>query len=188
MSAVWWGRESSAALRVPRTPPRAGTPQLMPADRAAILAELDARARDFAPEWTNRNPSEDAGAALRQLFGEQMEAVVQRFDRWPDKAFVEYLNIAGISPLPGTPAEVLLEFEVADNAPQSVLVAPGFQAGARPPGASALVIFETDRTLYAAPGKIGEVFATSGRTFDAVDPSQPFTPFGDGRSAGAAML
>jgi predicted phage baseplate assembly protein len=188
MSAIWWGRESSAALRTPQPRRRAGTPQLMPADRAVLLAELDARADAFAPEWTNRNPVEDAGAALRQLFGEQLEAVVQRFDRWPDKAFIEYLNIAGIAPLPGVAAEVLLEFEVADDAPQSVLIAPGFQVGARPPGASSLVVFETDRTLSAAPGKIGEVFATSGRTFDAVDPSQPFLPFGDGRSAGAALL
>jgi hypothetical protein len=113
----------------------------MLADRAGVLTELDERAGAFTPEWINRNPSEDAGAALRQLFGEQMEAVVQRFDRWPDKAFTEFLNIAGIAPLPGVPAEVLLEFEVADDAPQSVLIGPGFQAGARPPGATALVIW-----------------------------------------------
>ena len=69
-----------------------------------------------------------------------------------------------------------------------MLVAPGFQVGARPPGATGLVIFETKRTLYAAPCKIGEVFATSGRTFDQVDLSQPFAPFSDGRSSGAAML
>src|SRR6266404_3367806 len=188
MSAVWWGRESSAALRTPQPPRRAGTPLLMPADRASLLTELDGRAGAFTPEWTNRNPAEDAGAALRQLFGEQMEPVVQRFDRWPDKAFTEYLNIAGISPLPGVPAEALLEFEVADDAPQSVLIVPGFQVGARPPGASGLVVFETDRTLYAAPGQIGEAFATSGRTFDEVDPSRSFLPFGDGRTAGAALL
>src|SRR6266404_1004642 len=121
MSAVWWGRESSAALRTPQPPRRAGTPLLMPADRASLLTELDGRAGAFTPEWTNRNPAEDAGAALRQLFGEQMEPVVQRFDRWPDKAFTEYLNIAGISPLPGVPAEALLEFEVADDPPQSFL-------------------------------------------------------------------
>jgi predicted phage baseplate assembly protein len=188
MSAAWWGRESTAAQRTPRPPRRAEMPELLRADRASLLAELDARADTFVPEWRNRNPAEDAGAALRQLFGEQMEAIVQRLDRWPDKAFIEYLNAAGVSPLPGAAAEVLLEFEVADDAPQSVLVAPGFQVGARPPGASDLVVFETERTLYAAPGKIGEVFAVSGRTFDAIDPTRAFTPFGDGRSAGVLML
>jgi predicted phage baseplate assembly protein len=188
MSAIWWGRESSTALRTPRPPRRAGMPQLMASDRASLLGELDGRADAFTPEWTNRNPAEDAGTALRQLFGEQLEAVVQRFNRWPDKALIEYLNVAGISPLPGVPAEVLLEFEVANDAPQSVLVALGFQVAARPPGATGLVIFETERTLYAAPCKIGEVFATSGRTFDQVDLSQPFAPFSDGRSSGAAML
>ena len=185
MSGAWWGRESSAALRAPQPPRRAGAPQLIAGDRSSRLVEFDARADAFAPEWTNRNATEDAGAALRQLFGEQLDAVVQRLNRWPEKAFIEYLNRAGVTPLPGVAAEVLLEFEITDDAPQSVLIGPGFQVGARPPGASTLVIFETDRALYAAPGKIGEIFAVSGRTFDTVDRSTPFLPFGDGRSAGA---
>ena len=188
MSAVWWGRESTEAQRMPQPPRRGATPELAPANRNRLLADLDTRAPLFAPEWSNRNPSEDAGAALRQLFGEQMEAVVQRLGRWPDKALIEFLNVAGTTPLPGVPAEVLLEFQIADNAPQSVLLPAGFQVGARPPGAQSLVVFETERTLYGAPGGVGEIFAVIGRTFASVDPTKPFAPFGDGRSAGASML
>jgi predicted phage baseplate assembly protein len=188
MSGVWWGRESTAAQRSPQPPRRDATPELMPADRARLIADLDARAPAFTPEWTRGDPSKDSGAALRQLFGEQLEAVVQRLDRWPEKALTEFLNIAGITPLVGAPAEVLLEFEVVDNAPRSLLVAAGFQVGARSPGASALVIFETERSLYAAPGKIGEMFAVSGRTFDPIDTARPFAPFGDGRTPGASLL
>ncbi len=154
MSAVWWGRESNDALRTPQPPRRAGTPLLMPADRASLLAELDGRAGAFTPEWTNRNPAEDAGAALRQLFGEQMEPVVQRFDRWPDKAFTEYLNIAGISPLPGVPAEALLASSYSRPTARSMPRRARSVRPLRPPGAPSTRSTRRDpscRSAMAAP-------------------------------------
>jgi predicted phage baseplate assembly protein len=179
MTAVWWGRESSEAERNPEPPRRDPAPVLVQADGASIQAKLDDRADSFTPEWTSRNSDEDAGVALRQLFCEQMEAVAQRLDFWPDKAFVDFLNIAGVAPLPGSAAETLLEFEVSDDAPQSVQIPEGFQVGARPRGATSLVVFETERSFFASPGKIGEAFVASGRTFDQVDPTASFEPFGD---------
>jgi hypothetical protein len=161
---------------------------LLPADRTVLLADFDARTPNFVPEWTNRRPSEDAGTALRQLFGEQLEAVVSRLDRWPDKAFVEFLNVAGVSPLPSVPAEVLLEFDIDESAPQSLLIVPGFQVGANPPGATGLVVFETTDAFYAAPGKIAETFMVDGRTARSLDVTQSFAPFGDGRSATAQLF
>ncbi|WP_175148179.1 putative baseplate assembly protein [Paraburkholderia ultramafica] len=163
-------------------------PELLPADRVRLLADLDRRAPAFTPEWTNRRPADDAGAALRQLFGEQLEAVTQRLDQWPDKALIEFLTIAGVTPLPAVPAEVLLEFQVADDAPQSLLIGAGFQVGGRPPGAEQLVVFETEQSFYAAPGKTGEVFTVDGGNYDPVDPGGPFAPFGDGRSSTAALV
>ncbi|HTO81461.1 MAG TPA: putative baseplate assembly protein, partial [Methylomirabilota bacterium] len=160
---------------------------LLPADRKQLLADFDLRAPNFTPEWKNRRPADDAGTALRQLFGEQLEAVVQRLDRWPDKALIDFLSGAGVSPLPGTAAEVLLVFEIDDSAPQSQSVGAGFQVGAHPPGANAVAIFETERSFTAAPGTIGEVYAVDGRTARAIDPTQPFAPFGDGRSATAQL-
>lgn len=186
MSAVWWGRESggNAGRRIASG---AEAPQLLPADRASLLGDFDRRAGAFTPEWTNRRPAEDAGAALRQLFGEQLEAVVGRLNQWPDKAMIEFLNIAGASLRPSAPAEVLLEFQVADTAPHSLAVGAGFAVGARPPGADSLVVFETERTFYAAPGKTGEIFTAEGTNFDLVDSTKPFAPFGGGRSRSATL-
>jgi predicted phage baseplate assembly protein len=187
MSGAWWGREAPPPQR-PRPFRGTAAPILMPADRTVLLNELDGRAPYFVPEWTDRRAGEDAGTALRQLFGEQLEAVAQRFDRWPEKAFIEFLDIAGVSPLPGTPAEVLLRIEIADSAPQSVTVGAGFQVSARVAGADGPVVFETERTFYAAPGKIGELYLADGRTFRPLDPTAGFAPFGDGRSASAQLL
>ncbi len=186
MSTVWWGRGSG---RNTARPVVSGgeAPQLLPPDRAHLLIDLDRRAEAFTPEWTSRRPSEDSGAALRQLFGEQLEAVAGRLNQWPDKAMLEFLNIAGASMQPSAPAEVLLEFQVADTAPQSLTVGAGFAVGARPPGADSLVVFETERSFYAAPGKTGEIFTVEGTNFDLVDSTKPFAPFGDGRSRAAAV-
>ncbi len=184
MSGAWWGRE-----RGPRFQPAAlGAPVLLPADRSKLLAGFAARTPAFTPEWTPRSGADDAGAALRQVFGEQLEAVVRRLDNWPEKALVEFLTVAGINALPGTSAEALLEFQVAESAPQSVLIPAGFQVGARPPGADQLVVFEVTRSFTAAPGRTGEVYTVRADNFDAVDPGTPFEPLGDGRFTDAALM
>ena len=184
MSGAWWGREAPPSLREGHA---GKVPELLPADRAALLATLDGRRATFTPEWTSRGP-DDAGMALRQLFGEQLEAVVQRLNRWPDKAITAFLSGAGVELMPGAPAEALLAFTVADSAPRSVLIAPGFQAGARIPGVDTLAVFETQDALYAAPGAIGEVFVGDPGSFAAIDPTQPFAPFGDPPTSNTALL
>jgi Baseplate J-like protein len=185
MSGIWWGRDAWPPS-VPRPARGAAAPVLMPADRRQLQGDFDARAPYFTPEWTSRRAGDDAGTALRQLFAEQLEAVVQRLDRWPDKALVEFLDAAGVTPMPGDLAEVLLQFEIDGNAPGSQLIGEGFQVGAHIPGADQIAIFETERSFSAAPGKIGEVYAVDGRTARALDP--PFAPFGDGRSTTAQLV
>jgi len=158
MSEVWWGKESRAGTAPKKTQP----PELMPASRQVVRREVLGRIKDFTPEWTNQRP-DDAGVALTQLFGEQMESVLERLNRLPEKAFVEFLNLAGIQAAQASPAAALLEFEIADSSPQSVFVSKGFQVGAQPAdGSSDVVIFETLRDLNAAPAKIAELIQSVG--------------------------
>jgi hypothetical protein len=129
MSEVWWGPEAG-----PNAQPNLaadGQPILLSSARSAVSAEVTARIAAFTPTWTNRSSS-DAGMALVRLFGEQMEPALQRLNQLPLKAMVQFFDAAGISPLPATPAEVMLEFQVSSAAPQSVLVPSGFQVGAPP--------------------------------------------------------
>src|SRR6185295_1653758 len=135
MSNVWWGKESRAGTATKKIFP----PELAPESRQVVRRELLGRIKDFTPEWTNLRP-DDAGVALTQLFSEQMEPVLERLNRFPDKTFVEFLNVAGTQPLQASSAAALLEFEVADSAPQSIFVSKGFQIGAQPAdGSSDLV-------------------------------------------------
>ena len=190
MTRIWWGKESvphkAARMRGARGLPYGQQPELLPASRKDISDEVRARIASYTPDWTNLRPS-DAGITLARLFGEQMEAVVKRLNLLPKKSLIEFLNLAGVSTLPATPAEVMLEFTVSNAAPQSALVGRGFQVGARPAtGAGDMVIFETTSNLYAAPAKIEKMFVQDGSLFSEVD-AENFLPFGERPIPGRAF-
>ena len=125
----------------------------------------------FTPDWTNPAP-DDSGVALVRLFGIQMEPLLSRVNRLPEKALVEHLRIAGVTPLPATAAEALLTFTIAPAAGASVLVPAGFQAGASPAtGNGGQVIFETERAVVATPATVAAIAVTVAGVVSAVDPA-----------------
>ena len=192
MSVVWWGKETTGqASRLKRVgPPLPPEPELAAPSRQDVKKEVRSRIKSFTPEWTNLRPT-DAGVALTQLFSEQMEPVLERLNRLPEKSFVEFLNIAGIRPLQPSPAAAFLEFEISDTAPQSVFIARGFQVGAQPAeGPDELVIFETERDLLAAPAKIVEMHVLQDNLFQSIDPQTEtgFLPFGSQPEPGRAFF
>lgn len=173
MSKPWW---SLAFTHEPSALAGDGLrPELQPATRKAVADALKERIPAYTHEWTRRDLG-DAGMALVRLYSEQMEPVLQRLNRLPDKAFVEVLTIAGVAPLAARPARALLQFEVSDKAPRSVTVAEGFQCSAR--SAGQLVIFETERTLYAAPAKLAQILGESKGNQRALT-LEGFWPFGE---------
>lgn len=194
--STWWGHEAWGPI--PDTafvtgrgsaPPR---PRLLPVGRDAVVREVAGRIRSFTPEWTN-NRATDPGAALTRLFAEQMEAVLARVDRLPEKALVEFLGDAGVESLPAQPAEAMLAFTLSSGARESALVPAGFQVGAPPAsGDGDLVIFETTRSLFAAPATLAELYVQEDGVVrriavpDSPD-APPFEPFGRRAEAGRAL-
>lgn len=186
MSNVWWGKESKPRTGgIPSNSVR--RPELLPSVRNKVTEELIGRTLAYTPEWTYRG-SDDAGVALSILFGELMEPVLQRLNRMPEKALVEFLMLAGISPIPPRPASALLEFKVDDGAPGSVLVGEGFQVGASSP-TGGRVIFETQRSFYAAPNKIEQILTWESGTYQSLENEgiTPFLPFGRAAVPGQAL-
>jgi predicted phage baseplate assembly protein len=165
-------------------------PELLPASRRAVISEVHSHVRGFTPEWTNLRTS-DAGAAMVQLFGEQMEPVLERLNLLPRKSLIEFLDITGAKNLAATPAEAMLEFTIADGAPESVLIPVGFQVSAPPAsGEGDPVVFETEFSLYGAPSKIDKIYVQEGGTFLEVDTksTSPFQPFGAKPIPGRSLL
>jgi predicted phage baseplate assembly protein len=190
MSQPWWGREVNAQLREANT---SQLPKLLDSDRLAIRREIQARLPAFTPAWTNARDG-DAGFALLKLYAEMAEPVAQRLNRLPDKALIEFLLTLGVDDQAARPAKAMLAFSASNAAPRSVLVAAGFQtSAAAADGSGSTVIFETERTLYVAPGSIESAFSQEGKGFyelphtEASD-TKPLLPFGNKPKFGSALL
>lgn len=185
---AWWGREAESRGQPVLTdgPGPAGVqPELLPAGKEAVRAAIQARISGFTPDWTNQAP-DDSGVALVRLFGIQLEPLLSRVDRLPEKALVEHMRIAGVTPLPATPAQALLTFTVAPAAGASVVIPAGFQAGAS--GGGGQVIFETERAVVATPATVAAVAVTVQGVTGAVNPALAgFSAFGPAPSPGNAL-
>ena len=191
MSAPWWTVPGAASRLTPADGAGALQPQLAEPSSRAHIRELARRAASFVPEW-NRGGN-DAGDALVLLFGAQIQPLIDRINRLPEKQLVEFLRVAGIQQLPGGVAGALLAFEATDGAPAAAFVAGGFQVGAKPAdGSQGLVVFETRRDVNVVPGAIAQAAVQVGRSSIAIeDPTagdKPFLAFGDRAVAGRALL
>jgi predicted phage baseplate assembly protein len=197
--AVWWERAAAPGdegRTVPGPGPSGTQPELVEATRERVRAEIGARLPAYTPDWTNPDRA-DAGVALVRLFGAQAEPVLRRLNRLPEKVLAAHLGIAGVRPLPATPATALLQFTVNPPGGESVLVPAGFQASAPPaPGTTTAtgqpVVFETERDLYATPATLGAVaVAESGRLAlvpgAASGQGRPFAAFGARPHPGNAL-
>lgn len=114
-----------------------------------IVDQAKALIPTYAPEWTDHNPS-DLGIALIELFAWLVEGMTYRLNRVPEKNFIEFLNLLGITRDPATPASTFLTYSSASGtAPLPVL--KGSQAATKQTETEAAIVFETDRDLTVLP-------------------------------------
>ena len=115
----------------------------------------------FAPEWTDHNPS-DLGITLVELFAWIVEGMIYRLNRVPDRNFVEFLSLIGVTLDPATPASANLVYSIAPGSPPT-LVPKGSQAATQQTDDTPALVFETDadktvlpvnltHALYITPG------------------------------------
>ena len=185
--SAWWLQRGGR----PPPPVRAvGSAPAIVELREAVRLRFGRRRPTYTPEWT-RNDTHDAGIALRELVLEMQDALITRVNRLPEKATTEFLDTAGVSPLPGRPASALVSFEVLDSLTESVTIPQGFQVGGT--GANGdTVYFETNDTVYAVPLVIEAMATLVDGNLSLIkpptDPTQAFQPFGSRPEAGAALF
>lgn len=118
----------------------------------------------YAPQWTDHNPS-DVGMTLIELFAFFVENLIYRLNRVPEKNYIAFLNLLGITRDPQTPARAFLTFTAAPAA--VVLVPKGTQAQTRASETDPPVVFETDEDVTVLPTnlkvalQIGKVLAAN---------------------------
>ncbi|MEV6935908.1 putative baseplate assembly protein, partial [Streptomyces sp. NPDC051132] len=179
---VWWekaARDQEGRL-VPGPGPTGVQPELTDATREAVRAAVRGRIAGYTPDWTDPD-RQDAGVALVRLFGTQVEPVLTRVNRLPEKVLAEHLAEAGVRRRPAGAATALLEFTVHPPDGTSVLVPAGFQSAAS--GPTGQVVYETDQDLHATPATLAALAVQEGGTLESLPlgpagPSRSFAPFG----------
>ena len=117
-----------------------------------IVDEAKALIPRYAPEWTDHNPS-DLGIALVELFGWLVEGMIYRLNQVPEKNYLAFLNLLGITRDPATPASAMLTYRLAGGTPPTV-VPMGRQAATPQTETGEAIVFETDEDLRVLPNNL----------------------------------
>lgn len=139
-----------------------------------VLAELGKR-----PETQHIALSEDPMAmALVRVFSRYCELVIERLNKAPEKNYLAFLNLLGISRIPPHPAQVALTFYPAKRAPQTNQREADSDRGfgtrpvvrrytkiAAPPagGSTEPIVFETERELVLTHAELKRVLSLDPR-------------------------
>ncbi|GAB61448.1 MAG: hypothetical protein DWB56_05000 [Candidatus Jettenia sp.] len=112
-----------------------------------IVNEAKALIPKYAPEWTDHNPS-DLGITLIELFAWLVEGMIYRLNKVPEKNFIEFLNLLGVTRNPAVPASTYLTFGGASK----TTVNKGSKFATQQNTATEeAIVFETDKDLTVLP-------------------------------------
>lgn len=100
----------------------------------------------YAPQWTDRNAS-DLGVTLVELFAWLVEGLVYKLNRVPEKNYVAFLDLLGVTRSPMLPARTVLTFTTR----AATTVPAGTLAQTPATEAAPAVTFETETDLAVVP-------------------------------------
>jgi predicted phage baseplate assembly protein len=112
-----------------------------------LVDEMRALIPHYAPAWTDHNPG-DIGISLIELFAWLAEGVIYRLNRVPEKNYLAFLNLLGVTRNPPTPAYTYLTFTAGAK---KVDVPAGTQAQTPASEDETPVVFETDEDVTVLP-------------------------------------
>lgn len=157
-----------------------------------LVTELRRRIPAYTPEWTDFNES-DPGIALIELFSWLADILIYRINQIPDRAYVKFLQMIGITLKLPAPAQAYLTFTLTSkDLPNPVKVGGGTRVGLANASGSP-VIFETREDLWASGAALAAVQTFDGARYSLVNNFNPtdetcYYPFSKIPQAGAALL
>lgn len=120
---------------------------------AQLVEEAFQRIRLTCPEWTDLSVG-DPGMTLVEVFSYLTETMIYRLNRLPEKAYVAFLRLLGVSLLPPESATAKLVFRLSRPADKPVEIPRGTRVSvARAESGSEPPVFVVPRAVVIPPGK-----------------------------------
>lgn len=105
------------------------------------------------PEWTDHNVS-DPGVTLIEAFAFMTDQLFYRLNRVPDRLYIAFLELLGVTLHPPTAASVELLMWLSAPQPDAVVIAQGTEASTRRTEEDEAVVFATTRELVVPPRRL----------------------------------
>jgi hypothetical protein len=119
-----------------------------------LVEEARLRIAATCPAWTDLSVG-DPGMALIEVFAFLTETLIYRFNRVPDKSYIEFLRLLGVSLFPPAAASVTLEFTLSQKAVKPLEIPRGTRVTvARADSSGDAPVFVTDETVVIPAGEI----------------------------------
>ncbi|MCK6067925.1 MULTISPECIES: putative baseplate assembly protein [Microbacterium] len=129
------------------------------------------------PEWTDHNVS-DPGVTLLEAFAQMVDELLYRLNRVPDRLYVEFLNLLGVSPHPPAAATTDIVFWLTAPRPHDVTIPGGTEAATRRTEDRPAVVFTTTDATSVRPRRLTHI---GSQPADAEPAVRSASRLGDGR-------
>ena len=131
----------------------------------------------YVENWPGQGEAGELADALIHVFAGFGEIIVDRLNKTPEKNFLAFLDLLGISPLPLQAARAPVTFYLAAGGASHALVPAGTQVAAPPgKGEQKPVIFETEKELVVVSAKLESLVIKDGGHDRYTDFSAVLTP------------
>ncbi|GAA2978126.1 putative baseplate assembly protein [Actinokineospora diospyrosa] len=143
-----------------------------------LVDEAKRRVQQRCPEWSDHNVS-DPGVTLIETFAFMVDQLIYRVNRIPERAYLRFLDLIGVTLFPPAAARVPATFRLSAPQENPVFVQAGSQVVTQRTEVSDPVVFTLERTLQIRPCEWTHLATSSGgrppvdRTDDVVDGRAP---------------
>ncbi|MBP1543658.1 MAG: hypothetical protein J6A16_06150 [Oscillospiraceae bacterium] len=139
------------------------TPKLDSRSVEDILALIKKKSEFYTPEWMLDPDDPDGGAALAQLFAEMFHGTIDRYNRFPDKCYLEFLNMIGVCAKSVSPSVGMAAADLVDGAQTNVFIKSGTQLFtdiSDEENGDKRVVYETVSGMFATPAELKSIYMT----------------------------
>lgn len=104
----------------------------------------------YTPEWTDHNVS-DPGVTLIELFAWMTDLMLFRLNRVPEKSYLRFMDLLGITLKDAVPATVPVTLHLSAAQPGPVTIPRGTEVSTLQAGDQPAITFTTDHDLAIVP-------------------------------------
>ena len=166
-------------------------PHLDDRDFQSLVDDAKRLVQQRSPRWTDHNVS-DPGVTLIEAFAQMVDQLIYRLNRVPDRHYVKFLELIGVSLFPPTAARSQVTFWLSAPQPDVVRIPTGTQAATVRTETDEAIVFATTDDLPIVPCSLGELGSMiDGKAYrdhwGALEKGTGFTCFKDVPAPGDAL-